>query len=450
MSRLLRAALIVALLGGLLPAASVAADTTLPPSFCVEVPQPSSNEIYLICVPPDWSEPFDVVVFAHGYVPPVPDMKKYYEQLYLPGDVFLPNLVNGLGYAFISTSYTKNGLAVKEGLADTVRLIKNFKADHLEVGRVYLIGASEGGLITTLAAEKGAPIAGGLALCGPIGNFRSQINYWGDFRVLFDYFYPGALPPSPIAIPPEVILGWETTYAPQIAGLIGNPANLHTTEQLLRTSRAPIDLADPVSAVSTTLGILSYNVFATNEAIVELKGGQPFDNKYKWYSGSANDWALNGPGGVQRFKADLIALLEISRYYQTSGKLKVPLVTMHTLGDPIVPYWHETLYNIKTLYNAQLPYNAKTPYEVTTLYGTKTLYDTKMLSGGSALKHLNIPINRYGHCTFTAEEALAAFAVLHYMVTGHLSEKAPSDLAPAAQDEYQTLVEKFRSQLPKP
>src|SRR5512145_3169144 len=186
MVRLWRVVLIVVLLGGVLPAVPAQADTSLPPSFCVEVPQPPSDEIYLICVPPDWSEPFDVVVFAHGYVPPHAPMTQYYEQLLLPGDLFLPNLANGLGYAFISTSYTKNGLAVKEGLADTVRLIQSFKAAHPDVRHVYLIGASEGGLITTLAAEKRTPISGGLALCGPIGNFRSQINYWGDFRVLFD------------------------------------------------------------------------------------------------------------------------------------------------------------------------------------------------------------------------------------------------------------------------
>jgi len=417
MLRLLRVVLIVVLLGGLLPAAPVAADTSLPPSYCVEVPLLPSDEVYLICIPPDWSEPFDVVVFAHGYVPPGAPMNQYYEQLMLPGDQFLPNLANGLGYAFISTSYTKNGLAVKEGLADTVRLIQSFKTAHPGVRHIYLVGASEGGLITTLAAEKRAPISGGLALCGPIGNFRSQINYWGDFRVLFDYFYPGALPSSPIEIPPEVMLNWETVYAPQIAGLIGNPANQHTTEQLLQTSRAPIDPANPSTAIETTVGILAYNVFATNEGKVEL-GGQPFDNKYKWYFGSDDDRALNGSGGVQRFKADLAALLEISRYYQTSGKLKVPLVTMHTLGDPIVPYWHEPLYTAKALF------------------------------GGSALKHLNIPIVRYGHCTFTAEEALAGFAILNYMVTGELPDGVPLSLTPDAQRAYRTLVEKFRSQLP--
>jgi hypothetical protein len=41
------------------------------------------------------------------------------------------------------------------------------------------------------------------------------------------------------------------------------------------------------------VGILSYNVFATNEARDEL-GGQPFDNMDTTYVGSADDAALNG------------------------------------------------------------------------------------------------------------------------------------------------------------
>ena len=97
------------------------------------------------------------------------------------------------GYAFATTSYRKNGLAVKEGLADIVDLVEVFKTQLAKqsTGRVYVIGASEGGLIATLAAEKySKTFCGGLALCGPIGDFRGQLNYWGDFRVLFDYFYP--------------------------------------------------------------------------------------------------------------------------------------------------------------------------------------------------------------------------------------------------------------------
>jgi hypothetical protein len=420
MLRVFRILLIASLLLGLAPVVPAAAEPGLPPN-CTLLPVPGSVEVYLICLPwPPTTPPpqFDLVVFAHGYVPPIEtSMTKYIEQMLLPDGTFLPGLANGLGYAFASTSYTKNGLAVKEGLADTLRLIDWFKAQYPGVRYIYLIGASEGGLITTLAAEQSTSIKGGLALCGPIGDFRSQLNYWGDFRVLFDYFYKNVLPSSPIQIPDEVMLNWSTVYTPTIISLMMNPANQHATEQLLRTSRAPIDPANPNTAIETTLGILSYNVFATNEGKEELKG-QPFDNKYRWYFGSDNDRALNGPTGVQRFKADLSALQQIGSYYQTSGKLKVPLITMHTLGDPIVPYWHEPLYTARTLF------------------------------AGSALKHLNVPINRYGHCTFTSQEALAAFAILVYRVTGQLPDIGPLNMTADRQSDYRSLVETFRSQLP--
>jgi pimeloyl-ACP methyl ester carboxylesterase len=423
MSRLFRILLIASLLVGLAPALPAAAQPDLPPN-CSLIPVPNSIEIYLICLPqppvtPAWNG--DLVVFAHGYVPPnETSMIRYIEQMLLPDGSFLPSLANSLGYAFASTSYSKNGLAVKEGLADTVRLIQTFKQQYPGVRNVFLIGASEGGLITTLAAEKGAPISGGLALCGPIGDFRGQLNYWGDFRVLFDYFYPGAIPGSPIAIPDTVIQNWESTYALQVAGLIGNPSNQHATEQLLKIARAPIDPADPGTAISTTVGILSYNVLATNEGRQEL-GGQPFDNRLKWYTGSDNDRKLNGPGGVQRFTArlPLSALLDINSNYQTSGKLKVPLITMHTAGDPIVPYWHETLYNAKTLL------------------------------GGTPLKHLNIPIARYGHCSFKASEALAAFAILVYRVTGQVPANASTVLPTSKlQQDFADLVRQYQPELP--
>ena len=35
-----------------------------------------------------------------------------------------------------------------------------------------------------------------------------------------------------------------------------------------------------------------YNVFATNDGIEKL-GGQPFDNGWRWYTGSSDDLRLN-------------------------------------------------------------------------------------------------------------------------------------------------------------
>ena len=32
-------------------------------------------------------------------------------------------------------------------------------------------------------------------MCGPVGDFQKQIDYLGDFRVLFDYYFPNIMPP---------------------------------------------------------------------------------------------------------------------------------------------------------------------------------------------------------------------------------------------------------------
>ena len=52
----------------------------------------------------------------------------------------------------------------------------------------------------------------GVAACGPIGDFPYQINYFGDARVTFNYFFPGVIPGDPFDPPASVReLGRATT-----------------------------------------------------------------------------------------------------------------------------------------------------------------------------------------------------------------------------------------------
>lgn len=347
-----------------------------PASYCQPDAVQASGAIYRICVPPLWNG--DLVVYAHGYVDPQAEIGIPEDQLRLPDGTYLPDLVNELTFAFATTSYHKNGLAIQEGLADVVDLVSIFKAKYPQTRYVYLVGASEGGLVTTLGIEKHADVFdGGLATCGPIGNFRSQVNYLGDFRVLFDYFFPGVLPFSPVNIPSQVIADWEAVYVPAVQQVI--LSDPEAAKQLLLVARAPFDPADPATVMETVLGLLWYNIFATNDTITTL-GGQPFDNATRIYFGSQDDVALNL--GVQRFSAAQAAVDEIEAHYQTSGKLTAPLVTLHTIGDPIVPYWHIPRYRVKVLVS------------------------------GAALQYNNLPIPRYGHCVFTEDEILFSFALL--------------------------------------
>jgi pimeloyl-ACP methyl ester carboxylesterase len=324
----------------------------------------------LVCVPAlGWNG--DVVVFAHGYVAPGLPLDFY--QLDLPDGTNLPALVQSLGYAFATTSYRQNGLAILQGVDDIRELLDAFGAAHPSLIRTYVAGVSEGGLVATLLAERSPErFTGVLATCAPIGSFRGQVDYIGDFRVLFDFYFPGLIPGSPIDIPAEVRAHWETRYVPAImAALQARPGRL---AELLRVARAPYDPAHPATAVQTVVEVLWYNVFGTNDAVAKLRGN-PYSNVARWYFGSSNDLSLNL--SVRRFAATPSARRAL-RSYEPSGQLAVPLVTLHTTRDDVVPFWHELLYLARV--------------------------DT--MDRG---RFLPLPVPRYGHCEFTTKEVLAAF-----------------------------------------
>ena len=398
MRHILRLLLLVMLLcGSGIVATPARAQTAITPGPCVEGTLPH-GALSMFCVPSSgWNG--DLVVWAHGYTAFNEPLD--FQNLELPGGIYIPDLVQSLGFAFATTSYRTNGLAILEGMDDIRELVRRFpQVAGREPEHTYLTGASEGGIITTLLVEQYPEMfSGGLSACGPIGDFQAQINYVGDFRVLFDYFCPGVIPGGALSVPAEVIENWETVYVPAVKQALA--ANPLAAVQLIRTARAPIDRADLSTIETTTLGVLWYHTFATNDATEKLRGN-PYFNTGRWYSGSANDLHLNL--SVPRYEADHQALKQVERY-QTSGKVTIPMVILHTTGDEIIPYWHELLYR------------------------------PKVETSGNG-KVTQIPIFRYGHCNFTAGEILLGFALLVWQVTGSEPENITQrpDVAEARRD----------------
>jgi pimeloyl-ACP methyl ester carboxylesterase len=338
-----------------------------------------SGEIIQICVPAFWNG--ELILYAHGYV-------TEFEPLRLPLEVatYVP-LYSSLGFAFATTSFRQNGLAIQSGIEDMVNLRSLFIKRYGQPKEIYLTGGSQGGIITTLALERYPDLfSGGLSLCGPCGYFQGQINYYGNFRVLFDYFFPGVLPGNAINFPDELILNWQQVYIPKvIAAISQNPA---ATLKLLSTAKAPYDPANPETIAQTVIGVLSYDVLNFRNA-VRVLGGQPFDNRIQIYFGTGSwleDVQLNRR--VQRFSADRAALVAIKNNYETSGNLSRPMVMGHTTQDPIQLFWHLPLYQAKTL-----------------------------LTGRSSFL-TPIKVQRYGHCTFTEAEIAAGFSQLVQQVKG--------------------------------
>lgn len=339
------------------------------PGPCVPGLLPSGARS-LICVPAQgWNG--QLVVYAHGYVAPGLPLDFY--QITTPDGTPIPLLVQAQGFAFATTSYRQNGLAILEGMDDIRELVATFTATRGAPSRTHLAGISEGGLVATLLAERSPGLfTSTLAVCGPVAGLRRQVEYFGDFRVLFDYFFPGLLPGSAVDIPASVQANWFTVHVPAItAALAADPGK---AVELMRTAQAAYDPAAPATIVTTALNALWYNVFGTNDAALKL-GGNPYGNRLTWYFGSRNDLRLNL--SVRRFTAAPAAATAL-RAYETSGDLAIPLVTLHTTMDEVVPFRHELFYLPKIDLRAR---GAFVP----------------------------LPVQRYGHCNLTTNELLGSF-----------------------------------------
>jgi hypothetical protein len=328
-----------------------------------------------ICVPPGWNG--QLVVFAHGYVPNVPGVFKlgFYDTL--PDGTDLATLVQGLGFAYATTSYRQNGLAILEGVDDIRGLVALFESRYGRPSRSYLTGASEGGLVAALLVERFPTLfTGAYATCGPIGSFRYEIDYLTDFRVLFDYFFPGVFEGDATHVTDNDLLRWLKGAAKDRVRerLLQEPQR---ALELLRTAKAAYDPRNLATVVTTTLNVLQYNVLGSTDLQLKL-GGSPYDNRLRWYAGSKNDLQLNLR--VRRYAADPAATVAL-RPYETTGHLRVPMVTLHTTADEIVPFIHEGLYLVKS----------------------------RPTGRG---RFIPLPVLRYGHCAFTVNELLTGLGVL--------------------------------------
>lgn len=388
-----------AAVGLLLCGTAVAAEW---PDVCEESTLPSDDPNYpdeqqiLTCLPSHFNG--TLLVYAHGYVGPQ-------EPLELPeelGTAEMADVVETLvllGFGVATSSYHKNGYAVEQAEADLNDLVDHVKASESGVDAVYVVGASEGGLIATMLVENyPETYAGGLALCGPLAGIQYQIGYMADVRVLFDYFYPDVFPFGVLDVPGAAHEQWDGPdgWKSRISAAVEDDPD--AIAQVFDVAGVACDAADLDEAANCAQDILAYSVFGTND-LLETAGDWPVSNVEKEYSGSDDDVALNG--GVKRFDAEPAASAYTRRYYRPSGLLQRPLVTLHTTRDPGVPYRHELKY-----------------FNRAALLGTDDLLTM-------------LPVDRAGHCAFTAPEVLGGLAALLF--------EADSDLVLALVEPLETL-----------
>jgi pimeloyl-ACP methyl ester carboxylesterase len=328
---------------------------------------------YALYVPHDWNG--DLVVYAHGYVMPQLPVA-------LPDIASLRDALGANHYAVAYSSYSENGFDLKDGAQRTHQLGGLFAARFGRPDHTYIIGHSLGGAITMYLAERYPQhYAGALPMCGFVGGSKAEVNYIANVRILFNVFYPGVLAGTTAEVPPE--LQWNAaTQNAIVAAITANPTGAAVISQVNQTA---VPIASAAELGPAIINALAFQIFGTNDLRARTHGHVPFDNATTVYSSPnpalAPALALVN-ATVERYGASPDAVNYLEKYFEPTGDLRIPTLTLHTTRDPVVPAWHEPI------------------------------YAAKALAAGTSGNLVQRSINRFGHCTFTGAETLQAFADL--------------------------------------
>jgi len=269
---------------------------------------------FRIEVPEAWNGV--LIMYCHGYSPAP---QKFDAAKAEP----IAQLLGAKGYAVAQSGYVAGGWAVEEAVQDTQALLRYFRNKYGAPKETYVTGHSMGGFLTMVLVESFPDVYnGGLALCGPLAPaaWFMRHNVF-DMRVVFDYYFPGALPP-PDNVPDSYTM---------------TPALNASTQALLDGKPDAAAALRRFTGIRTNKELAATLVFFTYilKDLRQRGGGNPFDNRSIIYEGTGEDDAVND--GVKRYAADPRAAEYVRTWYTPSGRLTRPLLAIHTTYDPLVP-----------------------------------------------------------------------------------------------------------------
>lgn len=294
---------------------------------------------YALFIPAAWNG--RLVLYAHGFIDPedpiaLPDVAP---ADVAPWVVALRETLLGGGYAVAYSSYAENGWAVQDGAERTQELRELFISRFGVPTHVYVMGRSLGALITVMLAETfPGDYQGALALCGPVGGGRLEIDYVGNVRVLFDYFYPGVIPGDAVNVPPMEFTPDSPLVKEIIAAILADPVS---AVRLASVDQVKLPYTTPGQLINSIVRVLGYHVRGTNDLLARTGGAVPFGNTGTWYRGLGLLLDPRVNAGVQRVRAEEAGIRYLTEFYQPRGALMIPLLTLHTTMDPDVPFFHE-------------------------------------------------------------------------------------------------------------
>jgi hypothetical protein len=342
---------------------------------------------YRIEVPADWNG--SLVMWAHGFRGEGLELTVDNHPL---REFLIPN-----GYAWAASSYSKNDYNVEAGAKDTRDLAKLFKKLVDKPDTTYITGASMGGHITAVSIEQWKnDYDGAMAICGVVGDFE-LFDYFLDFNAAAQQIGLGA---STFPVDPVQYIGADV---PAIKANLeafpgGWPAALNADGEAFKQL---VELQSGGDRPNFDEAFFFWNTFADfqtgpgnflfdlglGDGTLPGKRGVVIDNTDTVYqldldpALSPDEIELND--GIVRVEADKNARKKGKKNAPpVTGKFKVPMITLHNLGDLFVPFHNEIEYQADAAAN------------------------------GNADLLVQRAIRGVNHCDFTATELVTAFVDL--------------------------------------
>jgi pimeloyl-ACP methyl ester carboxylesterase len=394
----------------------VAADPTCTNSAvtCVTGSTPDGST-YKAEVPTDWNG--TLLLYSHGYVPPVvPNQPAEDARNRAMADALL-----GRGFALAGSSYASNGWAVQDAFRDQTDLLDRFRRRFGKPRRTIAWGDSMGGMITAgLIQRHPRRFDGALPSCGILGG---GVGLWNQ-NLDLEYAIKTLLSadPNPAVSGPASqlelvnISNWQANVGLANAAVTAAQAtpegrarlalaaalfNLPDWYQSGTERPARDDYAGRQQQQFFALQFQLAFIFGFRQELEQRAGGNPSWNVGADYgrmltrSGTRDlvaalyrQSSLDLGSDLQRLtraprvRADLHATKYLIRNVVFDGRIRVPVLTVHTTADGLVVAPHERAYR-----------------------------DTVNRAGRGRLLE-QLWLDRPGHCSFADDETLTALDVL--------------------------------------
>jgi hypothetical protein len=289
---------------------------------------------YRMEVPANWNG--DLVLWAHGYVPATNKVLS----------VQMPSLRIywiSQGYAWAASSYRANGYVPGTGALDTQRLIGLFKGKVGNPKRVYISGGSLGGHVTGVAIEQWPnTFDGALAICGVMGG-NDLFDYFQDAYLVAETLVWGNVE---VPTPEDYFTdGWPLTRA-----ALGSPFPwlLNPTGELYKAIIKNITGGDRPGFEQGFTSLIVNGAFIFDFGSAEYHGRNNLDTIYRWTDGPEmtpeeqefNDTIFRSKGLPQFQRKSGLGIWPGTEAVSPpiKGNFRIPVVSLHTLGDMFVPF----------------------------------------------------------------------------------------------------------------